>query len=271
MQDELHSQVLVLIPIHRLPLSESESYSVERTCNVLSKWNVAFLCPERLNAEIGSIKLPRSDVQVLSYPNHYFDSVDGYNRLLMSEGFYKSLLQTEYLLIVQPDALVISDQLAYWCNQNWSFIGAPWFKGFDKTSSNELIGVGNGGFSLRRVKDCQSALEQKSAGSLLKALSKNPVGFVRDFWVRARKKHKVLPNYNEDYFFGVLAPWINTEFRVPSPKVALSFAFEVKPQTMYAMNGDELPFGCHAFERYDYQFWKAQLDDLPNHGQAQVK
>lgn len=271
MFDEFRSQVLVLIPIHRLPLSVSERYSVERTCDVLSLWKVAFLCPEGLKEEIGSIKWQRSDIQVLSYPNHYFENVDGYNRLLMSKDFYKNLLPYQYLLIVQPDALVISDQLAYWCDQNWSFIGAPWFKGFDKTTTDELIGVGNGGFSLRKVRDCLEALENKSVGSLIKAFLKHPPCFVRDFWIRARKRCKILPNYNEDYFFGVLAPCLSPGFRVPSPKVALAFAFEVKPQTMYAMNGHELPFGCHAFERYDYSFWKTHLDGMPNYGRAQVK
>lgn len=268
---DLHSNVLVLIPIHRLPLTAVGRFSVERTCDVLSQWKVAFLCPERLKAAIGSIKWPRSDIQVLSYPNDYFESVDGYNRLLMSEDFYKGLLPHEYLLIVQPDALVISDQLAYWCDQNWSFIGAPWFKGFDKTTTDELIGVGNGGFSLRKVQDCLEALKNNTPSFLLKAFLKDPVRFVRDFWVRARKRYKILPNYNEDHFFGALAPWLNPGFRVPSPKVALAFAFEVKPQTMYAMNGHELPFGCHAFERYDYSFWKTRLDGMPNYGRAQVK
>ena len=112
MAGDPRSQVLVLIPVHRLPLSVSERYSIERTCGVLSQWKVAFLCPEGLKAAIGSIKWPRSDIKMLSYPNDYFESVDGYNQLLMSEDFYKSLLPHEYLLIVQPDALVISDQLA---------------------------------------------------------------------------------------------------------------------------------------------------------------
>ena len=134
-----------------------------------------------------------------------------------------------------------------------------------------MIGVGNGGFSLRKVRDCLEALENNTPSFLLKAFLKDPVRFFRDFWVRARKRCKILPNYNEDYFFGVLAPWFSPCFRVPSPKVALSFAFEVKPQTMYAMNGHEMPFGCHAFERYDYAFWTTHLDGMPNDQYVQLK
>jgi hypothetical protein len=31
---------------------------------------------------------------------------------------------------------------------------------------------------------------------------------------------------------------------------------------LYELNGHELPFGCHAWERYDRAFWEEQLPFL---------
>lgn len=40
------------------------------------------------------------------------------------------------------------------------------------------------------------------------------------------------------------------------PKEALEFAFERFPSEMYKITG-KLPFGCHAWEKYEYEsFWK---------------
>jgi hypothetical protein len=51
-------------------------------------------------------------------------------------------------------------------------------------------------------------------------------------------------------------------FRVPTPEQALSFAFEVAPRRLYEMNGRQLPFGCHAWERCDRAFWVEHVPGL---------
>ena len=42
----------------------------------------------------------------------------------------------------------------------------------------------------------------------------------------------------------------------------MSFAFEARPRTLYEMNGRQLPFGCHAWFRYDLAFWKPFVESL---------
>ena len=37
---------------------------------------------------------------------------------------------------------------------------------------------------------------------------------------------------------------------------ALRFSFEVNPKSLYKMNNDKLPFGCHGWRKYDPDFWK---------------
>jgi hypothetical protein len=42
---------------------------------------------------------------------------------------------------------------------------------------------------------------------------------------------------------------------LPDWKEALAFSIEQNPQTGYKILG-KLPFGCHAWERYEPSFWK---------------
>jgi hypothetical protein len=42
---------------------------------------------------------------------------------------------------------------------------------------------------------------------------------------------------------------------LPDWKEALAFSIEQNPQTGYKILG-KLPFGCHAWERYEPNFWK---------------
>ena len=53
----------------------------------------------------------------------------------------------------------------------------------------------------------------------------------------------------------------NMRKHYPSLKVALAtdakyFAFEVNPRRLYKETGNKLPFGCHGFTRFDWDFWK---------------
>ena len=48
--------------------------------------------------------------------------------------------------------------------------------------------------------------------------------------------------------------WI--KFRLPSIQEAMLFSFEKCLSHLYQLNGEKLPFGCHAFKRYEFEsFW----------------
>jgi hypothetical protein len=61
--------------------------------------------------------------------------------------------------------------------------------------------------------------------------------------------------YNEDVFWALEAPKFDPLFKVAPAEAALSFAFEVSPKWSYEHHGRKLPFGCHAWGRYDRDFW----------------
>jgi hypothetical protein len=60
---------------------------------------------------------------------------------------------------------------------------------------------------------------------------------------------------NEDLFWGLFVPAQCSFFRVPQATEALAFAFEAHPDFLYQLNQQTLPFGCHAWQRYQPEFW----------------
>ena len=66
---------------------------------------------------------------------------------------------------------------------------------------------------------------------------------------------------NEDMIFGT---WSTCSWgghgNIPSKQEAARFSFEVHPERLYHNNGNVLPFGCHAFEKWEYDsFWKKHI------------
>jgi hypothetical protein len=54
---------------------------------------------------------------------------------MLSIDFYKRFRDYKFILIYQLDAYVFRDELEYWCEQDYDFIGAPLIengKGSDK-------------------------------------------------------------------------------------------------------------------------------------------
>jgi hypothetical protein len=56
--------------------------------------------------------------------------------------------------------------------------------------------------------------------------------------------------------------------KMPTPLLATNFAWELFPSYLYNKNNGRLPFGCHAFEKYEYlNFWSIYIPkeiNLPN-------
>jgi hypothetical protein len=83
------------------------------------------------------------------------------------------------------------------------------------------------------------------------------------------KKHTVEEElkryaYNEDVFWGIEAGKFDRFFKVAPAEQALLFSFEVSPRWSLVKTGGKLPFGCHAWGRYDRTFWEQVLSD-PKH------
>ncbi|WP_373255073.1 DUF5672 family protein [Phocaeicola vulgatus] len=71
-------------------------------------------------------------------------------------------------------------------------------------------------------------------------------------------------NLNEDMFFSLYANdvWLHPNVNLPLPDEAILFSFEVNPSFLYA-KVQRLPFGCHAFEKFEFDsFWSQYISLL---------
>lgn len=248
-------------------MTSSEEFSFRNTLAILSRHDIYVICPARLNGYLSALKENvHLEFNIKYFADKYFSNTSGYNRLLKSNAFYQIFDNYEYLLILQTDALVFSDQLEEWCNRDYSYIGAPWFKGLDSpVRPLSFLGVGNGGFSLRKVRDFIRVL------SYPRYIPNMMAGTTRPFekqGITQLIKHRLIcsysfpplqPQINEDIFWGGLVPRSCGFFSVPRPEDAIPFAFEVAPEYLYELNNQQLPFGCHAWEKYNLQFWRKVL------------
>ncbi len=254
---------MVVIPAYR-KLQPIELSFLENGLQKTEGFEQVIIAPERLIIEESFGKL--RNLRVERFPNHFFDSIKGYNRLMISSDLYSRFADFEYLLIHQSDVYLFKNELDYWCNQSYDYIGAPWYKTSALTKGplhawlyrtiwqrilarkrkNGWLAnkVGNGGLSLRNI------------SSALKTLELCNVDLYERYW--NPKSH----NYNEDIFWSIEAVKINRAFRIPHWEEALQFALEFEPENAVKRMGGKLPFGCHAPLLIGTDFWRKHIPEL---------
>jgi len=197
---------------------------------------------------------------------------------MLSEKFYRSFIEYKYILIYHLDALVLSDQLEEWCNKDFDFIGAPWIKHKDAPYFGNPVyegKVGNAGFALKKINSFLRVLTSKKYAIEPKAhwekYYASKKGATKLFYLHKRLIKYVLPfnnvkldvarftNLSEEIFWVTRAKHYYPEFKFPSVETALRFAFECVPRYCFEINNHKLPFGCHAWQRYDSDFWEPYL------------
>lgn len=69
-----------------------------------------------------------TDENGMTFATKYFKNIFMYSRLLLSEHFYSRFSEYEYMLVVQPDVWILSedDKLDYFMQFAYDYIGAPW-------------------------------------------------------------------------------------------------------------------------------------------------
>jgi hypothetical protein len=267
----LEKKIAIVTPVYRLPLEEDEKLCLGSITKHLSWYNHVFIVPQRLHHDVHSIAQGK---YILRFDNKYFENVSGYNNLLLSAEFYEHFQEYEYILIAQLDSLVLSDQLEMWCEKGWDYIGAPWMRNYGYQDTSEFLTVGNGGFSLRNVSAAVEVLKSRVEGELWDLPKKD-----KKLWGRKSPKRfhpinivkaickkysideflKLYYRGNEDVFWGKYASLVKSEFHIPAPMEALQFAFEKNPTESLKLNNGKLPFGCHAWAKYDRGFWETHL------------
>jgi hypothetical protein len=269
--------IKVLIPIYRAELSGDEEISFASIRKVFPAEKICFVAPRSLDL----YKVLQEGESHERFDDEFFDGIAEYNRLLTSVAFYERFDSFSHILICQLDCLVFRDELEHWAEQGHDYIAAPWFREFLEKPKGGLWRVGNGGFSLRKVQSCLRVLRKKiPCGTLYPHCGSNPwepnlpeqdagsyrwrIRFKRlnPFVKRVTVEEEVRSyRHHEDLFWSIEAVKIDESFRVASAEEALPFAFEMAPRWCFEKNARKLPFGAHAWARYDKGFWETILKE----------
>lgn len=244
--------VAIVLPLYKTHPSDSEILAINNNFKILIHYTKYIIVPKGFIAdEYGDIFKSN---KILYLAPHWFRSLNSYNSLMLTEMFYKLFIDYDYILILQPDTLVFRDELKEWCTKGYSYIGAPWPKGkfvhpfsfrghnflnklFPFLNKPKKCFVGNGGLSLRNVKKCILILQKYFLAV--------------KFW-----------SSQEDYFWAYYLNDNGMNFSIPSEIEASKFALELEADQYYLKNSSQLPFGCHAYERYSTDFWKKIIQNI---------
>ncbi len=261
--------VKVVIPIYQEQLPDLELKLLRHNLEVLSQHRIVILLPESLSLEQLRGQFPIDRYEIVRVSDEWLGrkrGIAGYNRMMLSEGFYALFSDVDYILICQTDVYIFRDELSHWASKGYDYIGAPWLKRSiynnplmrlylamrlivhrrvrgerRKFLRQELFTrVGNGGLSLRRVESMRSAC------------------VVHHSKIEEMLSERTHLN-NEDVFWA-LVPY---DFRYPNYEEALRFSLDVKPELGVEVSNGALPFGCHGLtHRSIFKFWREKIDIL---------
>ena len=266
--------VCVIIPIYKTRLTSDEELSFHQTLRILGHHSISLACPTAL--DIGYYTNIANEIGIRlgteRFPDSYFQGISGYNRLLLSALFYERFATFSYILICQTDAYVFRDELNDWCEKGYDYIGAPLIGNFNDNTFSTRMRVGNGGFSLRNVQTIiryfNSRRNVYSPCQAARSIALWEKPYTRVFaWILMilgwRNKPSTVAarwNYNEDDFWSGALDKSRYALKKPSPEEAMHFSFERFPSNLFEMCGKHLPFGCHAWRKYQYnEFWSQYL------------
>lgn len=268
--------VKILIPVYKAP-SEEELRSFRQCLSVLHAYPIVMVTHQQADVSVYTAVLQESGVgySYQYFDESYFNSITAYSCLLLERKFYERFLDAEYIFIYQLDGFVFRDELKDWCQREFDYIGAPWFRHYGThEAGNKLYKVGNGGVSLRKVAAFIRIFDQPLCLPVYSFYVRNirKKGFFRVCYktlemfflllftkrsVEYYLQHYTDPRINEDCFWADALSSAPFALKVPDVKTAALFCMEKSPSYLFHLSGEKIPFACHAYEKYEYEiFWK---------------
>jgi hypothetical protein len=279
-------QVAIVVPLsNHFHLTNEETISLRHLVHHLGNYDKYLIAPRGLSVEVKGFEVRR-------FSRKFFGSAPAHNHLVYAPLFYKAFADYRYIFFYHLDSLVFSDQLKEWCDTDVDYIGPPWIRCAD-TPWVTSPQVGNGGFTLLKVEAALKVIynryRQEPWSYWKDMFSRNGrrmdptirvLRFLSRYFPTARLVNAPLRdweemqnpsqyNRNNDIFWSNKAVQFLPEFKVATFEEGLRFGFEAAPRECFEMNGKRMPFGCHAWARYDREFWEPYLlahgDELGAH------
>ena len=230
------NKCVIIVPIYKSKFDWDEYNSINQLFKILGNYDIICIHPQSLDLTYYQNNFNFTDYYQF-WDSYFNDYPKGYNSLLLNEGFYECFDKYEYMLIYQPDCWVFRDELEYWINKEYDFIGAPQILRSPYYENAQTF-IGNGGFSLRKISAfiyvCKNF--KYMINSLIEICD-----------------HEI----GEDHIFiWLLNSGINIKFNLPNFYESSFFAFDTNPGILYNLTDKKLPFGCHAYKKViDNKFW----------------
>lgn len=248
-------EVCVVIFIYSNNIKQEERVAIDHNLHVLRNYPCRFVYPTGF--DIQPLHQAYPWVDLLEVSDEWLglkNGIAGYNKMMLSEEFYKLFDDYEYIFICHSDAWIFRDELSQWCRKGYDLVAAPWptrprYKHFPlkqilrlrillkpkhKILHCQQFGrIGNGGLCLRKIEKFREACVTYK--DEIDYYNSNP------------------QETNEDSFWAI----IPKDFNVPTEEEALHFAFDAKPKLAYELNHHNLPMGCHGFNKPSrFEFWR---------------
>jgi hypothetical protein len=236
----------VVVPVYKEQPDPLEFFNMTVSASNLPDADVVILAP--LSMETKNYFGIFDKTRVVKVPDAFFQNKKTYSQLCLTPEFYGIFIDRDYILILQPDAIVLKPELPYWVEKGYDYIGAPFglqidiyrpkfleemVPPFSELNKRLPLGaVGNGGFSLRHVKNCKRLIEEYANTA----------------------EQFIVNQVNEDMFF-TIGGILSTYFKVPNEIVASTFSLELMALAYFDYT-KTIPFGTHGWERFDTLFWK---------------
>ena len=152
----------------------------------------------------------------------------------------------------------------------------PWLISPDTPQITEQK-VGNGGFSLRRVRSFLRVLESRryfvDPDEYWRSYAARTGGFIRLLNTPRKYLKRLVPlndvhwhirwalrdDVHEDRFWSEYATHYDPDFRIAPVEVAMRFAFEAEPRKCFERIGRQMPFGAHRWQKFDRAFYEPYL------------
>jgi len=269
----MYKKTIIITIVYKKNISNNELLSIESTKKYLKNYEKVIVAPKKFLSDKDFNKVWKNfGYNIIYFDNKYFESIEAYNKFMISIHFYKEFINYEYMLICQLDVLILSDKLENWLSKKFDYIGAPWI--LEEKDGLRFNYAGNGGLSLRRVKSFLNVLESKHFYYKNKTYNTIPLtaGLNNIVLIKLFLRYKFLKKFtplfkyiykgHEDIFWSFYADFFLKEFNVANAEESLAFSFECYPEFCYEKNNLKLPFGVHAWEKYNPTFWKEKVPEF---------
>jgi glycosyltransferase involved in cell wall biosynthesis len=262
---------VVVIPTHKSDVSAEEERSFRNTLSVLSNWDIRLVVPENVSvdsyARMKSVDALTFDI--VRVTDQWMGSVQRYNAMMLSTDFYRLFDDYESILICHLDSWVFRDELEYWINIGYDYIGPPLFllKEPARNSLDSLVAPqgGNGGFCLRKIDSTVKLLSNTRYDLNVMLFLKGVFFLIRNrkfdllkIFLRVCRmvykdpvRSQLRYNIYEDVMISVCYALLHRSYKVAPPEIAMHFATEVySEETIQTKLKLRLPFAVHGYGKY---------------------